>query len=511
MRRREWWLWLLALCAVLSKPSAAAGQDNGYWRHEGETLRRDFKNIDTTCVAVKTDWAKATFGEKIADIGSCGASVQGNAFIFNFGQAPPNNEIGLGLAVTDGDPVRFKDAQGRQRYLETNWKIAGDVSTNASWTGYGTLDLHFDAILSLLRPKRHVDNPFFHFFSGSQKAQTLAYFGEGQATQVSAQTNYSLLRTTLMGRAEIPVTVYSGLKQTYFFGLEMGERWYSVGDGPAPDIGTVNNGAVPGLFASPTYFDQSLVIKVNNHPTIGTGITPTSYMTGIYLRHTDDFEAKLTNRDAVSAPQYSYRQFWLDEQHQTAIRCRLAPASSSGELRPRAPGSRWPLRDCFTLALEGSITETAADAGKTVPFFLQPTVGGSDIDNNLSLPSYANYRFRAPDVEYANASFLVPTGSTGIKLIEKIPFLGFMVRADTGKAALRRDDLSINHMRHSFSAGVSNFVGNAYALSLFYSWAGPEGSQFQKLINPQLLGKGIADYWWAWPQVSNGGSVPGTG
>ena len=495
MSRAGSWLCLLAMCTVLCKPTAATGQDNGYWRHEGETLHKDFGNIDTTCAAIKIDWAKATLGNKITDIGLCGASVQGNAFVFDFGQAPPNNQIGLGLALIDGDPVQFKDAKGRPRDLETVWKIASDVSTNVSWTAYGTLDLHLDAILSLLGPKKHVDNPFFHFFSGSQKAQTLAYFGEGQTTQVSAQTNYSLQRTTLIGRAELPVTVYSGLKQTYTFGLEIGERWYNLGDGPAPGISTMNNGAVPGLFASPTYFDQSLVIKVNNHSTIGTGNQPTAYMTGPYLSHTDTFEAKLTNRDAVSAPQYSYRQFWLDEQHQTTIRCRLAPRNSSEESRPNSSGSKWPLSGCFTLSLEGSITETAADASKTVPFFLQATVGGSDIGNNLSLPSYDNYRFRAPDVEYANASFLVPAGSTGIKYIEKIPFLGFMVRADTGKAALRRDDLSINHMRHSFSAGVSILVGNAYAVSLFYSWAGPEGSQFQKLVNPQLLGRGIADYW----------------
>jgi len=502
MSRGGQWLWLPVMGALLSAtihaqtapPAAAAG--DGYWRHEGETLHRDFKNIDTTCATVKTDWTAATFAEKLKDVVSCAGSVQGNSFVFDFGQAPANNQIGLGLALTDGDPLKFKDANGRKRDLDVIWKIAGDISTNGSWTGYGTLDLHLEAILPPPEaPKRHVDHPFFHFFSGSQKAQTLAYFGEGQATQVSEETNYSLQRTTVMGRAEIPVTVYSGLKQTYTFGLEMGGRWYGLADGPAPGISIVNNAAVPGLFASPRYFDQSLVIKAGNMGTIGTGNQPSAYMTGPYLRHTDTLEAKLTNRDAVSAPQYSYRQFWLDEQHETTIRCRLHPQGSGGKSRPSNPQFRWPLSDCFTLALEGSVTETAADAGKTVPFFLQPTVGGSDIDNYLSLPSYANYRFRAPDVEYANASFFVPAGSTQIKYIEKIPFLAFMLRADTGKAALRRDDLSVNHMRHSFSAGISLSVGNVAAISLFYSWAGSEGGQFQKLINPQLLGKGIADYW----------------
>lgn len=298
-----------------------------------------------------------------------------------------------------------------------------------------------------------------------------------------------------MGRVELPVTVYSGLKQTYTFGLEIGGRWYGLADGPAPGISTVNMGSMPGLFASPAYLDQSLVMKIANMGTVGTGNMPTAYMTGPYLRHTDTFEAKLTNRDAVSAPQYSYRQFWFDEQHEMTVRCRLLPETSAGRSQPSDTRFPLPLSSCFTLTFEASITETLADAGKAVPFFLQPTVGGSDIGNNLSLPSYANYRFRAPDVEYANASFFVPAGSIPIKYIQKIPFLTFVVRADTGKAALRRDDLNIDHMRHSFSAGVSLAVGNVAAISLFYSWAGSEGGQFQKLINPQLLGKGIADYW----------------
>jgi hypothetical protein len=487
-------LWLLAMVAMVcpaSQPQTAsapaAATQGDYWRHEGQVLRDDFddrdgqKGIYNQCAAVKADWANATFGGKLSALGSCATSVQGNAFMFDFGQAPPNNQIGLGLALTDEDPVGFKDANGRQRDLDTTWKIAGDISTNASWTTYGTLELHLEAIRPPLAPSRHVDNPFFHLFAGSQKAHTLAYFGEGQATPASGQTNYSLQRTAVMGRAELPVTVYSGLKQTYFFGLEAGWRWYSIADGPAPGISTVNSGPVPGLFAAPAYFDQSLVIEARNQPTTGTGNVPTDYQTSVYLHHTDTFEAKLTNRIAESAPQYSYRQFWFDEQHNILIRCQLVGPSG--------------LSTCFTLALEGSVTESVANAGKTIPFFLQPTVGGSDIDNNLSLPSYANYRFRAPDVEYADATFLVPAASTQVKYIEKIPFLQFMVRADTGKAALRRDNLGINHMRHSFSAGIAIAVGNVYDIELFYSWAGPEGSQFQKLINPQLLGKGIADYW----------------
>ena len=38
--------------------------------------------------------------------------------------------------------------------------------------------------------------------------------------------------------------------------------------------------------------------------------------------------------------------------------------------------------------------------GNAVPFYFQPTLGGSDINGNSSLSSYQDYRFRAPDVMF---------------------------------------------------------------------------------------------------------------
>jgi len=52
-----------------------------------------------------------------------------------------------------------------------------------------------------------------------------------------------------------------------------------------------------------------------------------------------------------------------------------------------------------TAKLEGSITlraflsESFADRGSNVPFYLSPTIGGSDINNTPMLASYPDYRF----------------------------------------------------------------------------------------------------------------------
>ncbi len=43
--------------------------------------------------------------------------------------------------------------------------------------------------------------------------------------------------------------------------------------------------------------------------------------------------------------------------------------------------------------------------GDIVPFYFQPTLGGSDINGNQSLSSYQDYRFRAPNVLLIRESF----------------------------------------------------------------------------------------------------------
>jgi hypothetical protein len=46
---------------------------------------------------------------------------------------------------------------------------------------------------------------------------------------------------------------------------------------------------------------------------------------------------------------------------------------------------------------------------RIVPFYFQPTLGGSDINGTAALASYQDYRFRAPNNILARASFEHPS------------------------------------------------------------------------------------------------------
>jgi hypothetical protein len=113
-----------------------------------------------------------------------------------------------------------------------------------------------------------------------------------------------------------------------------------------------------------------------------------------------------------------------------------------------------------------------------VPFYFQPTLGGSDIDGNPALPSYQDYRFRAPNNILAEARFEHSIYG---------PF-GFTALIDEGKVALRRGDLDFSHLRHSYAVGLTLRAGAFPMVWLLFSWGGHEGTHTIGAMNTSLLG-----------------------
>jgi hypothetical protein len=141
----------------------------------------------------------------------------------------------------------------------------------------------------------------------------------------------------------------------------------------------------------------------------------------------------------------------------------------------------------ITRNLEGSfgirlfISESMAPSGHVVPFYFQPTLGGSDINGNSALSSYQDYRFRAPNVLLLRASFE--------HSIWNLP-LGFAFMVDEGKVGLTRGDVAFNHLSHSFSTGLTLRAGGFPQVYLLFSWGGKEGTHTIANVNTSLLGGG---------------------
>lgn len=136
-----------------------------------------------------------------------------------------------------------------------------------------------------------------------------------------------------------------------------------------------------------------------------------------------------------------------------------------------------------SLELRLLITESITSAGNVVPFYFQPTSGGSAINGNSWLASYNDCRFRAP-----NALLM----REGIEHSIWGP-IGFTFSADQGKIALDRNDVDFSHLAHCFTAGLAVRAGGLPSLTLAFAWAGPTTHTIAT-VNPMLLGGSARPY-----------------
>ena len=111
-------------------------------------------------------------------------------------------------------------------------------------------------------------------------------------------------------------------------------------------------------------------------------------------------------------------------------------------------------------ALRGHVIGTASDEGAEVPFYFQPTLGGS-----TSLRSYRDYRFRAPYVFYINAEYRW----------EAFSGLDMALFSDWGKVASSWSDLGLAGMRNAYGIGFRFNTYKTVFLRIDVATGGGEG------------------------------------
>ena len=117
------------------------------------------------------------------------------------------------------------------------------------------------------------------------------------------------------------------------------------------------------------------------------------------------------------------------------------------------------------LTLHGLLTESDASANHFVPFYLQPTLGGSDANGDPTLRGYKDYTFRGPNallfqVEYNHRFY---------------KYLGGFVFYDAGKVALRRSDIDFTNLRQSYGFGVSFWMNDLVLFKIYVGLGSGQG------------------------------------
>ena len=403
------------------------------------------------------------------------------------GSMPPQNGFGIGGAF-----VWTKNTR--------NWRLSWDLdatgATSGAWRAGGYMKLIHTPHPP--RPKIVVETPkpgetskppqptapfthpyaVFNLYAQNISLNKLNFFGEGNDSALAGASVFGMRETIVGVNAIKPVYEISAIRRLNLALLgEVNGRFVNIrGEHgqSVPSIETLyDNTTAPGLSNQPAYVQlvQGLRIK----PVISSRFEIN------YTAHLEEFltsssSTKSFERWTVDLNHtfylYGYSSLWPTVKNNDVN----GPDSCSrvAEKCPPIPRSK---NLNGTIGARLFVSETM-NSPSIVPFYFQPTLGGQDINSQLSLGSYQDYRFRAPNILLLEGNIEHSIwGPFGAK---------FMV--DEGRVASTRGDLGFSHLRHSFAAGLTLRAGAFPMVSLMFAWGGSEGHHNIFNMNSSLLG-----------------------
>ena len=396
------------------------------------------------------------------------------------GSIAPQNGFGAGVAFlthyTPNDSWRL------------SWNTDAVASMNGSWRAGVYMKAIFTGpkkvVVTTGRPAQpqestptEFERPVFNLYAQAISLNKLGFFGLGPSTPVTGRSFFGMREEIVGTNVNWPMNLSWPILKWLNPSLhgEANGRFVAIrasNGQPSPSIEQLYTEATaPGLTSQPGFaqFGEGLRLQ----PTYGDHVR---------LNYFVVFQQYVAPGDSV----FSFRRFTADLSHEFPIyrktrtqqpRYHNGPDDCSKDVNDHGCPA-------ITLDREGTfgvrllISESMAPSGHVVPFYFQPTLGGSDIMGNSSLGSYQDYRFRAPNVLLLRASFEHSIYGP----------MGFSCILDEGKVALTRGDINFTHLSHSYSAGLTLRAGGFPQVYVLFSWGGKEGEHTIAQMNTSLLG-----------------------
>jgi len=465
--------WTVVLLVCLAGPLAFA--------QEG-TLQADFRRERE-----RVSDACGTFSVKAVP-GCAVALFTDHPLHIAAGSMPPQNGFSLGAAFLTAKNIE-------------NWRLSWDVDAVGSFSGAWRAGGYMKLIHTPREPVRIVKpvvlqsgetpttpaekspinlvHPYtvFNLYAQTISLNKLNFFGLGNDSTLAGASVFGMRETIVGGSVIKPVYEWSAIKKLNLALLgEINGRFVNLRGEHGqsfPSIETLYNDATaPGLSSQATFvqFGEGVRIK----PGFGDRFQLN------YLANYQQFFAPSSSRN-------SFQRWTLDLNHTFYLYgyTKSPPRNTD----PTGPDRCAPSgQDCpevpHTRNLSGSVglrlllSESMNSSTAAVPFYFQQTLGGSDINGAMSLGSYRDYRYRAPNLLLLQESFEHSLwGPFGVKFL-----------ADQGRVALTRGDVGFDHLKHSFAAGFTLRAGGFPMVSLMFAWAGSEGHHNIFNMNTSLLG-----------------------
>ena len=438
---------------------------------------------------VERDALKECFKLNFSSFAGCAQTLaMGQPLHVAVGSLAPGNGVGFGLAF-----VEHKNFANEWR---VSWDADAQATLNSSWRAGAYMKAYRLPSGNIYRVA-----PLFNFYSQSISLSRVDYFGLGP--------NSLTINHSVFGVSEN----ISGVDGAFPFKLgnagpnvaivaEFNGRFPSVRPASTASLPSINQlfteSTAPGLSHQGAYIE----------PGVGIRLYPALLKDHIRLDYLLQIQGFVSPGNSV----HSFRRLNLDFNHHIPLYSLLPgkAAQQYSTVRTTAFIHNGP-NDCSgsgsnislahanakindavpcpaistTQKLEGAInvrvfiSESISRRGNAVPFYFMPTIGGSDLNGTSVLASYPDYRFRGPDLFLFRGSFEHSIG--------KLP-IGAYFSVDEAKVGMRRDDVSIAHLRHTYGLGITVHAGGLPLIYFLYAWGGNEGAHPIGTISPFLLG-----------------------
>jgi hypothetical protein len=398
------------------------------------------------------------------------------------GSLAPQNGFAFGLA--------FDEHYTPNESWRISWNADVVGTASGSWRGGAYLKLvHTPATSGIVvrtpgstaAPSSDIEPrelPVVDVFGQAISLNTLDYFGPGPQSVETGRSVYGERQTVAGVSAVYPLSNLRALNALHAAVLGgVTARFIDIrqaSSSEAPSIQQIyDDNSAPGLAVQSAFaeFREGMRLK----PSAISG-----RLRFDYLLTAQQFK---TSSDSRS----SFNRWTVDLQHEiplyrsvssTGPRAFNGPNACAQSLGSSAcPPVQWSRNREGSIGLRLLISTSTTSGENRVPFYLQRTLGGSDVNGEQLLASYADYRFRAPNV---------------LALQESIEHsiwgpLGGFVMLEQGKVAANPGDLGFSDLATSTTVGLTLRAGGFPMVNLSFSFGG-EGHHIIAAMSPTLLG-----------------------
>jgi hypothetical protein len=265
----------------------------------------------------------------------------------------------------------------------------------------------------------------YDIYSHARGLPQMVYYGIGPHTNSSTLTDFRE-RDVVAG-----ADIFNPFSAWFAAGGRLESIWSDVSGVTDPSLRSItsvfNEATAPGLIAQPNLIHY----EIYGEPRRTRGKFQFDYKVG-YNFYEDH-----------NSGHYSFRRFKIDGTHV------FHPTGRNEDV----------------LTIHDRLTISGTGGASVVPFYLQETLGGSDIDGQPTLRGFGDYRFRAPDLALIQVEY-------DQRIWGPLGLLGFY---DTGQVAVKASDLNFSDMRHSFGFGLSIWAGNKAVFKAYLGLGSGEG------------------------------------